>query len=155
MRANSKKIENQFSVSMIIGSNLEIINDKNLKRISASLTKVFSKTEKLLAGNEILSYLSGNKPLFTGFAIAYGQDRAKKVIELALLTPLQNDAIIENTNTVLLHISSHLIEINLKEIGEITDYIQYKMGTKATITINVSEDTNLEVALAIIIVLSE
>jgi cell division GTPase FtsZ len=155
MRANSKKIENQFSASMIIGSNLEIINDKNLKRISASLTKVFSKTEKLLAGNEILSYLSGNKPLFTSFALASGQDRAKKVIELALLSPLQNDAIIENTNTIFLHISSHLIEINLKEIGEITDYIQDKMGTKATITINVSEDTNLEGAVAIIIVLTE
>jgi cell division GTPase FtsZ len=155
MNINFKKTKNRFTASMLFESNLETNNEENLKRINTSFIKEFVKNRGLLTKKETTVDLEKRKPLLVGFAFATGYNRAKKVIELALSTLLFNDSIIVNANSILLLISSHIIEINIDEIGEINDYIQEKTKNKADITMLVSEDKNLSEALAITIILSE
>ena len=87
--------------------------------------------------------------------IASGSKRARKAIVLAFLPLLIYDKLIKNCKSILLLISSHTIEINIDEVGLINDYIQEKLECKATITMIVGEDENLEDALSITIILSE
>lgn len=63
------------------------------------------------------------------------------------------DKVIENVKSVLLLVSSNTIEINIDEVGLINDYIQEKLECKATITMIVGEDENLDDSLSITIIL--
>ena len=95
------------------------------------------------------------KKLFVGFAVSSGRNRARKAIKLALSTPLLNNLLIENIKTILLHISSDVIEMNLDEIGVINNIIQERVGNKADITMTVSENKNLGKSLSVTIMMSE
>lgn len=154
MNTNIKKNENQYTTSMVLESCLAAFSKENLKSINSSFIKEFVKNKDLLAKKETYSELGESKPLFIGFAVASDSNRAKKAIELALSTPLLNDKIIENTKTILLLISSDVIEMNLTEIGEINDSIREKVGDSADIIMVVSEDKNLGKSLSITIMLS-
>ena len=146
---------NQFKASMILGNYSEIINEDSLKYIHSCFINEFAEKENFLAENKTETDLGKRKPLRIGFAIASGSYRAKKAIELALLPLLFDKEIVENSNSVLLQISSHIIEINIDEVGLINDYIQEKLRYNANITITNNEDKNLDEALAITIVISE
>lgn len=128
---------------------------ENLRSINSTFVKEFVENQNLLVTKEIQSELGNSKPLFVGFAVVSGRNRAKKAIKLALSTPLFNKLIIENTKTILLHISSDVIEMDLDEIGVINDTIQERMGNNAAIIMTVSEDKNLGKSLSITIMMSE
>ena len=155
VNSNCQKTKNQFTTSMVVESSLETFNEENLRSINSSFVKEFVENRNLLARKEIQSELGNSKPLFVGFAVVSGRNRAKKAIRLALSTPLLNDTIIEKTKTILLHISSDVIEMNLDEIGVINDIIQERVGNKADIIMTVSEDKNLGKSLSITIIMSE
>jgi cell division GTPase FtsZ len=155
MKENHKKIENHFTSSMVLEGNSEVNNDENLKSISTSLIKEFVKNNDLLAKNETKTDLDKRKPLLVGFAIASGNNRAKKVIKLALLPLLNNNRNLEKTKSISLLISSHTIEIDIDEIGIINDYIQEKVDYQADIIMSVNQDENLDEALAVTLILSD
>lgn len=64
-----------------------------------------------------------------GSAVARGEDRAKKVIEEALNSPLLEDNDIRGAKHILLNITTgREPEITMDEVGEITEYIQQEAG---------------------------
>lgn len=155
VNSNCQKTKNQFTTSMILDSYPAAFYEYNLKNINSYFVKEFVKNRNLLFTKEIQSEYGNNTPLFVGFAVSLGRNRARKAIKLALSTPLLNNAITEKTKTILLHISSHVIEMNLDEIGVINDIIQERVGNKADITMTVSENKNLGKSLSVTIMLSE
>ncbi|MGB3197495.1 MAG: cell division protein FtsZ [Saprospiraceae bacterium] len=69
-----------------------------------------------------------------GSAISSGEDRAKKVIELALNSPLLEDNDIRGAKHILLNITTgRSPEITMDEVGEITEYIQQEAGFETDI----------------------
>ncbi|AOW10480.1 FtsZ/tubulin family protein [Flavobacterium gilvum] len=151
---SSNKIKENFTSSMAINSIMEADNEENLKNINSSFIQEYVKNKELLAKNEPKTDLDKVKPLLVGFAIASGNNRAKKATKLTLLPLLlQNSQFIQNTKSILVIISSHTNEITIDEIAIIVDYIQKKMGN-TNIILHVAEDENLSEALALTIVLS-
>lgn len=64
-----------------------------------------------------------------GSALASGDDRAKKVIQNALNSPLLEDNDIRGAKHILLNITTgRNPEITMDEVGEITEYIQQEAG---------------------------
>ena len=155
VNSSCQKTKNQFTTSMILDSYPAAFYEYNLKNINSSFVKEFVKNRNLLAMKEIQSELGNSEQLLVGFAVVSGRNRAKKAIRLALSTPLLNNTIIEKTKTILLHISSDVIEMNLDETGVINDIIQERVGNKADIIMTVSEDKNLGKSLSITIIMSE
>lgn len=155
VHSNCQKTKNQFTTSMILDSYPATFYEYNLNSINSSFVKEFVKNRNLLVMKEIQSELCKSKPLFVGFAVVSGRNRAKKASKLVLSTPLLNNLIIENIKTILLHVSSDSIELNIDEIGEINDVIQERVGNNATIIMTVSVDKNLGKSLSITIMVSE
>ena len=155
VNSNCQKTINQFTTSMILDSYPAAFYEYNLKNINSSFVKEFVKNRNRLAKKKIQSELGNSERLLVGFAVVSGRNRAKKAIRLALSTPLLNNTIIEKTKTILLHISSDVIEMNLDEIGVINDIIQERVGNKADITMTVSENKNLGKSLSVTIMMSE
>ena len=155
MKTNITKKRNHFSASMILESNSENNNEENLRKLNSNFINEFIEKEKFLTEGKLKASFVISKPILIGFAIASGSKRAIKVIELAFLPLLIYDKLIKNCKSILLLISSHTIEINIDEVGLINDYIQEKLECKATITMIVGEDENLDDALSITIILSE
>lgn len=152
---NSKKIKNQFASSMVMESLPEAFSEANLESINSSYINEFVKCGLLLDNKEVVSEFGEKKPLFIGFGVASGRNRAKKAIELALSNLHIYGRILENIKTILLIISADSIEINIDEIGEINDIIQEKVGFGIRIINSVNLNKNLGQSLAITIMISE
>ena len=152
---NSYKIKNQFATSMIVESVPETLSQVNIEKTNSSLIDKFIINRVQMGVKEIESKFGKKKPLFIGFAVKAGSNRAKKGIMLALSTPLFNHLILENVKTILLHISSDSIEMTLDEIGEINTIIREQVGNNSDIIMSVSEYKNLGKSLSITIMVSE
>ena len=96
--------------------------------------------------------ITNNDNIFIGSSVASGNNRAKKAIKKALLSPLHKGATITNSEQIVVLISIGLEEITLDEISEISDYIQKESTNQPNIILNVTEDNNLENAIGIIII---
>ncbi len=68
-----------------------------------------------------------------GSGVAEGENRALEAVQLAMTSPLLDDANIRGASNILLYISSGTAEITLDEVMEITDYIQHEAGSGADI----------------------
>ncbi|MDD2819861.1 MAG: hypothetical protein PHW29_01230 [Flavobacterium sp.] len=154
-RANTIKIKNRFATTMVLESHPGGFNELNLRSINSSLMQEFVRNRNLLSRKEVPSEIGESKPLFVGFAVVSGRNRAEKAIRQALPVLLIYKQLIENTKTILLLISSDSIEVNIAEIGAINDYIQEIMGYNANIIMTVSEDKSLEKSLSVTLMLSE
>lgn len=153
MNKNIQKINNQLAASILFEKNEQIDDEENLKTIHSSFIKIAVK-KNILSITKTKSELVKREPQLIRFAIAVGSKRAVEAIETAFSSLLFNNAIIENTKSISLLISSHNIPITLDEIGEINDYIQEKTGYTADIVMSINEDKNLGKALAVTILFS-
>ncbi len=68
-----------------------------------------------------------------GSGMASGENRALEAVQMAMTSPLLDDAHIRGASNILLYISSGTEEITLDEVIEITDYIQHEAGSSADI----------------------
>ena len=68
-----------------------------------------------------------------GSGTATGENRALEAVQIAMSSPLLDDANIRGASNILLYISSGASEITLDEVMEITDYIQHEAGSEADI----------------------
>lgn len=68
-----------------------------------------------------------------GSGMAEGENRALEAVQMAMTSPLLDDANIRGASNILLYISSGSEEITLDEVMEITDYIQHEAGSGADI----------------------
>tara|TARA_R110000868_G_scaffold363678_1_gene626018 strand:- start:20064 stop:21026 length:963 start_codon:yes stop_codon:yes gene_type:complete len=153
-RANTIKFKNKFVTTMVLKSHSGSFNEVNLRSINASLMQEYVRNRNLLDNKEVQSELGDIKSLFVGFAVVSGSNRAEKAIRQAFPLVLVNKQIVDNTNTILLLISSDSIEVNINEIGVINDYIQEILGYNAAIIMAVNENKNLGKSLSITIMLS-
>ncbi len=63
-----------------------------------------------------------------GTAIAEGEDRAKKAVDMALTSPLLEDNNIYGAKHILLNITSGSKEVTMDEINQITEFVQAEAG---------------------------
>jgi cell division GTPase FtsZ len=151
MKTNINPFTSAMTFELKSGSN----DDETLKHINTYFINEFIGIGAPLIKKETKVDFSKAKPLLAAFAIVSGPNRAKKAIELTLSQPLFSDKISKNSNTILLLISTHTIEVDIDEIGEINDYIQEIAGYNAPIIMSVSEDENLGEGLSVTIILSQ
>lgn len=78
-----------------------------------------------------------------GMGSASGESRAFKAIEHALISPLLNNNDITGSKDILLNITSGNLEITMDEVGQITDFIQEKVGLEASIIWGTGIDESL------------
>jgi len=152
---NRKKTRNQFSSSMVLESFPAAFTENNLKSINTSYINEFVKQGMFLDNKELASRISNKKPIFVGFGVASGQNRAKKAVELALSNLNLYGVIINNVKKILLIMSADSIKIGIDEIGEINDIIQEKISTNTGIINTVSMNSNLSQFLSVTIMVSE
>lgn len=153
MNKNIQKINNQLAASIIFEKNEQIDDEENLKNICSSFIKIAAK-RNILSTTETKSELVKREYQLIKFAIASGDKRAIKAIEIAFSSILFNNQTNENLGSISLLISSHIIPVTLDEIGEINDYIQEKTGYTTDIIMSVNEDENLGKALAVTLLFS-
>ncbi len=87
-----------------------------------------------------------------GSAVAEGEHRATKAVELALASPLLNDNNIKGARYILMNIASGSKEVTMDEIGDITDFIQDQAGLTADIIWGNCQDDSLGEKLSVTII---
>ncbi|MCF8296878.1 MAG: cell division protein FtsZ [Saprospiraceae bacterium] len=83
--------------------------------------------------NDVSTVMKDSGAAIMGSGMASGPERATKAIEMALASPLLNDNSIKGASDILLYISSGEEEIQMDEVTEITDFIQFEAGSTAEI----------------------
>ncbi|HQX43927.1 MAG: cell division protein FtsZ [Saprospiraceae bacterium] len=88
-----------------------------------------------------------------GSALARGEDRARKVIESALNSPLLEDNDIRGAKHILLNITTGKSpEITMDEVGEITEYIQQEAGYDTDLIWGSCVDESLEDQISVTLI---
>ncbi|MEQ1733971.1 MAG: cell division protein FtsZ [Bacteroidia bacterium] len=149
-----------------------ICNDK-LREMHGSLpfTQAFAKADDVLATaarsiaeiisttgiitqdfNDVRTVMENGGTAIMGIAITQGEDRAHRVIESALSSPLLNDNNIKGASQVLLSITCGAEEATMDEIGEIQDYIQNEAGENANIILGLNKQEELGDAMKLILI---
>jgi cell division protein FtsZ len=77
---------------------------------------------------DVNTVMRGSGVAIMGSAMAEGDDRARKAINLALSSPLLEDNDIRGAQHILLNITSGTKEVTMDEIGEITEHVQEEAG---------------------------
>lgn len=87
-----------------------------------------------------------------GSGMASGENRALEAVQIAMSSPLLDDANIRGASNILLYISSGTSEITLDEVMEITDYIQHEAGSGADIIWGNGTDETLDDKISITLI---
>ncbi|MFH1121447.1 MAG: cell division protein FtsZ [Bacteroidota bacterium] len=87
-----------------------------------------------------------------GSGMAEGENRALEAVQMAMTSPLLDDANIRGASNILLYISSGTEEITLDEVMEITDYIQHEAGSGADIIWGNGTDETLGTKISITLI---
>ena len=93
--------------------------------------------------NDVKTVMQDSGVAIMGSAIASGEKRALRAVENALISPLLNDNDISGARHVLLNIMSGSDDIEMDEIGEITDFIQEAAGGTAELITGYGTDPSL------------
>jgi cell division protein FtsZ len=87
-----------------------------------------------------------------GSATAQGEERAIDAIQAALESPLLNNNDILGAKNILLNITSGVDEITMDEVGDITDYVQERVGEMASIIWGSGTDERLKDEVGVTII---
>src|SRR5258706_178617 len=101
---------------------------------------------------DVRTVMTNSGVAIMGSAIASGEDRAIRAVEMALNSPLLNDNHIRGAKYILMNIASSAHEVTMDEISEITDYIQKESGMTADIIWGNCTDENLGDNLSITLI---
>ncbi|MGQ1890904.1 cell division protein FtsZ [Thermophagus sp. OGC60D27] len=152
---------------------LLIINNEKLREMYGDLkvSDAFSRADNVLATAakgiaeiitvhgyinvdfaDVETVMKNSGVALMGSATAGGQDRAIDAIQAALESPLLNNNDIRGAKNILLNITSGTDEITMDEVGVITDYVQERVGSSASIIWGSGTDERLndEVGVTII-----
>ena len=128
-------------------------SDEVLARAASSISEVITLNYKVNVDfRDVRTVLENSGTSIMGSATASGENRAKKVIEAALDSPLLNDNKIAGAKNVLLLIVSGSEEITLDEMSEINYFVQNEAGNTADIILGIGTDERLgdEIGVTII-----
>ncbi|PWE01415.1 cell division protein FtsZ [Marinilabilia rubra] len=133
---------------------LLIINNEKLRDMygDLKLSNAFSRADNVLATAakgiaeiitvhgyinvdfaDVETVMKNSGVAIMGSATAEGEERAIDAIQAALESPLLNNNDIKGAQNILLNITSGVDEITMDEVGEITDYVQDRVGASASI----------------------
>ena len=151
---------------------LIICNDK-LRELEGNLTisEAFGKADNILAVaakgiaeiitvtgyinvdfEDVKTVMKESGKAIMGSGTATGENRALEAVQIAMSSPLLDDANIRGASNILLYISSGTTEITLDEVMEITDYIQHEAGSDADIIWGNGTDETLGEEISITLV---
>lgn len=144
---------------------LLVINNENILEIygELTLTAALGKADDVLASaaKGIAEVITGEgivnvdfadvKTVMTGSGVALmgsgkagGENRAQKVVELSLMSPLLNHNFITGAKDILINITYGSEEVTLEEVSLIRDYVQEKSGNEANIIWGAGHNPTLE-----------
>jgi len=152
---------------------LLIINNEKLRDMygDLKLSNAFSRADNVLATAtkgiaeiitvhgyinvdfaDVETVMKNSGVAIMGSATAQGNERAIDAIQAALESPLLNNNDIKGARNILLNITSGVDEITMDEVGEITDYVQDRVGETASIIwgSGIDERLNGDVSVTII-----
>lgn len=133
---------------------LLVINNENIQEIygKLTLTEAFGKADDILASAakgiaeiitgdgivnvdfaDVKTVMSNSGVALMGSGRASGEDRAVKVAELSMSSPLLNHNYIDGATDILINIKYGSQEVTLDESSLIRDYIQERAGNEANI----------------------
>lgn len=142
---------------------LIICNDK-LRELEGDLTitQAFNKADNILTVaakgiaeiitvtgyinvdfEDVKTVMKDSGKAIMGSGMAEGENRALEAVQMAMTSPLLDDATIRGVSNILLYIASGTEEITLDEVMEITDYIQHEAGSSADIIWGNGKDDTL------------
>jgi cell division protein FtsZ len=101
---------------------------------------------------DIKTVMKDSGKAIMGSGTAEGENRALEAVQMAMTSPLLDDATIRGVNNILLYIASGTDEITLDEVMEITDYIQHEAGSGADIIWGNGTDESLGKKISITLV---
>jgi len=151
---------------------LIICNDK-LRELEGDLklSEAFSKADNILAVaakgiaeiitvtgyinvdfEDVKTVMKDSGKAIMGSGTASGENRALEAVQIAMSSPLLDDANIRGASNILLYISSGTSEITLDEVMEITDYIQHEAGSGADIIWGNGTDETLDEKISITLI---
>lgn len=143
---------------------LLLINNENIQEIFGKLTlsEAFGKADDILATAargiavvitrentinvdfaDVQTVMTDSGVALMGSGRASGEDRAMKVANMALESPLLNHNDIAGAKNILINITSGEEEITLEETYMITEYIQERAGNNADIIWGAGKDDSL------------
>lgn len=152
---------------------LVILNDK-LREIHGNLpiSKAFGEADNVLTTGakgiaeiitvpgyvnvdfmDVQTVMKGAGAAVMGSAMAEGEGRALRAAEMAISSPLLNNRDIHGAKKILLSIvSGEEAELQMDELGEITEYIQEKAGDEAEVIFGHGIDQSLEQNISVTVI---
>ena len=152
---------------------LLIINNEKLRDMygDLKLSNAFSRADNVLATAakgiaeiitvhgyinvdfaDVETVMKNSGVAIMGSATAQGEERAIDAIQAALESPLLNNNDIKGAQNILLNITSGVDEITMDEVGEITDYVQERVGASASIIWGSGTDERLKDEVGVTII---
>lgn len=127
--------------------------DDVLTTAAKSIAEIISLTQQINVDfADICTVMRNSGVAIMGSAIASGENRAVRAVEMSLNSPLLNDNNIIGARYVLLNIISGADEITMDELGEITDFIQEAAGQTAEIIKGYGVDPSLGDSVSVTII---
>ncbi len=127
--------------------------DDVLTTAAKSIAEIISLTQQINVDfADICTVMRNSGVAIMGSAVASGENRAVRAVEMSLNSPLLNDNNIIGARYVLLNIISGSDEITMDELGEITDFIQEAAGQTAEIIKGYGVDPSLGESVSVTII---
>ena len=148
----------EYLDSLIIVNNnklTEIYGDLGYKKGYAKADEILSDAAKGIAEvitqyyqtnidfKDVNTVLKNSGSAIMGSAVVFGENRAEKVIQEALDSPLLNDNKITGSKNVLLLIVSGEQEVTIKEIETINAFIHREANSNVNIIMGIGDDASL------------
>ncbi|MCX8080742.1 MAG: cell division protein FtsZ [Bacteroidia bacterium] len=102
--------------------------------------------------NDVRTVMKDSGLALMGTAVASGENRALKAVQMALASPLLNDNDIVGARHVLLNIMAGSDDIEMDEFDEITQYVNEASGNSAEVIFGYGTDTSLGDTVSVTII---
>jgi len=127
--------------------------DNVLTTAARGIAEIITVTGKVNVDFEdVKTVMTRSGVAIMGMAEAEGEDRALRAAHEALSSPLLNDNDIKGAKFVLLNITHGTREVQMDEIGDITDHIQEAAGSSADVIWGYCKDESLGDKLRITVI---
>ncbi|MCS6832697.1 MAG: cell division protein FtsZ [Flammeovirgaceae bacterium] len=143
----------------------EVYGEMNFKKAFAQADEVLSKAAQSISDlinkgaqinvdfEDVRTVMKNAGTAVMGTFTASGEKRARKAIEGAVTSPLLDNTNIKGAKYLLLSIKiSDLEKLEMKEVEEITKFVQEQAGSQAEVIFGVEEDQALGDALSVTII---
>lgn len=143
----------------------EVYNEMNFKKAFAQADEVLAKAAKSISDlinqgarinvdfEDVRTVMKNAGTAVMGTCTANGEKRARKAVEGAITSPLLDNTNIKGAKYILLSMNvGDLEKFEMKEIEEITKFVQENAGEQAEVIFGIGEDQSLGDSLSVTII---